>query len=184
MPVGHFTPQPSNNSSKTCVAVPDAVIEDFLGSGLSSSEWPAEVTKRGYAWYPGLKNIIIEKQWERFKPEIQRLQSEPKIAQSSRFKSNSLESISKRLKGEPWAEGRPDEREERLRTRRLLGKDAGYALPEISWTLAAGVYVKIGSGAFRTMLPNGNKKLISQLQNVRSKTLPALQLPRTFQFSQ
>jgi hypothetical protein len=112
---------------KIDVAVPDAVIEDFLGLGLAYSEWPAEIEKRDYVWHAGLENTIIEKEWEFFKPEIQRLRLEPKIAQSSRSKSNSLASILKRLKGEPWAEGRPDEREERLRTHRLLGKDAKYA---------------------------------------------------------
>jgi hypothetical protein len=124
MPADHSTPQPPTDLSKTDPAVPDAVIEDFLGLGLAYSEWPAEVEKRGHVWFPGLEKTIIEKELEFFKPEIQLLRLEPKIAQSSRSKSNSLASILKRLKGEPWVEGRPDEREERLRTHRLLGKDA------------------------------------------------------------
>jgi hypothetical protein len=122
----HSTPQPSSNSSSTDIPVPDAVIKDFLGLGLAYSEWPAEVVKRGHVWYPGLETIIIKKEWDFFKSEIQRLRLEPKIAQASRSKSNSLVSIVKRLKGEQWVKGRPDERAERLRRRRLLGKDAKY----------------------------------------------------------
>lgn len=128
MPSDQSAPQPLNQPTNKDLAVPDAVIEDFLGLGLAYSEWPAEVRKRNYVWYPALKNIIIKKQWEYFKPEIQVLRLEPRIGQPSRSKSNSLESILMRLKGEPWAEGRPDEREERLRTHRLLGKDAKYAI--------------------------------------------------------
>jgi len=132
MPADHSTtPQPPSEQHKTDLVVPDEVIEDFLGLGLAYSEWPAEVEKRGHVWYPGLENIIIKKQWEFFKEEIQRLRLEPKIAQSSRSKSrsksNSLESILKRLKGESWVEGRLDEKAERLRDKRLLGKDAKYA---------------------------------------------------------
>ena len=129
MPLEYPVPQPSSNLFKTDPAVPNEDIDSFLGLGLAYSEWPAEVRKRGHVWYPGLEKIIIEKEWEFFKAEIQRLRLEPKITQSSRSrsKSNSLASILKRLKGEPWVEGRQDEREERLRTRRLLGKDAKYA---------------------------------------------------------
>jgi uncharacterized protein YydD (DUF2326 family) len=128
MATDHSTPQRSSNLSKTDFPVPDDVIEDFLGLGLAYSEWPAQVQKRNHVWYPGLEKTIIEKEWKFFKSEIQRLRLEPKIVQSSRSKSNSLASILKRLKGESWVEGRPDEREERLRTHRLLGKDAKYAL--------------------------------------------------------
>jgi len=127
MSADYPTPQALSRSSKADLAVPDAVIENFLGLGLAYSEWPAAVENRSYLLYPGLEKIIIEKEWEFFKPEIQLLRLEPKIAQSARSKSNSLASILKRLKGEPWAEGRLDEREERLRTHRLLGKDAKYA---------------------------------------------------------
>lgn len=123
MLANHSKSQQLSNISKTDLLVPSAVIAKCLGSGLAYSEWQAVVEKQGYVWSTKLKKAIIEEEWEFFRPEIQRLRSEPRITQSTSSKSNSLVSIWKRLKGEPWLEGYPDEREERLRTRRLLGKD-------------------------------------------------------------
>ena len=75
-------------------------------------------------WTPGLKNIIIRREYEFFKEEILRMMKEENISKDSRKKSNSLVNILKRLQGEVWVEGVPDEREQRLRERRLLSKDA------------------------------------------------------------
>jgi hypothetical protein len=133
MRANHFTSHLPNNISKKALAVPDADITDFLGLGLAYSEWPAEIQKRGHLWSPSLQNTIIKREWEFFRSEILRLKSEPEIkSHSTRLKSNSLPSILKRLQGEPWMQGHPDEREERLRANRLLGKDARYVLgPDI-----------------------------------------------------
>jgi hypothetical protein len=120
-----LSPMPAGGSK----SVPDAVIEDFLGLGLAYSEWRTELARLGYVWNERLRKMIIEKEWQFFKEEINRLRSEPNFSRSWRTKSNSCTSIYRRLKGEIWAEGVKDEREERLRARRLLGKDAKYAFP-------------------------------------------------------
>jgi hypothetical protein len=120
----HPTPPSPKQTYKTNSALLDAVIQDFLGLGLGYSDWPEEVRKRNHVWYPGLEKVIIKKEFEYFKDEILRLKSEPAIAQSSRAKSNSLKSILKRLKGEPWMDGAENEWAERFWSRRLLSKDA------------------------------------------------------------
>jgi hypothetical protein len=120
-----LSPMPAGDSK----SVPDAVIEDLLGLGLAYSEWQTKFERWGYMWDTRLKRMIIEKEWQFFKAEIQCLRSEPNISQSSRIMSNSCASILKRLKGEIWLAGVKDEREERRRARRLLGKDAKYAFP-------------------------------------------------------
>jgi hypothetical protein len=120
-----LSPMPAGGS-KSAV---DAVIEDLLGLGLGYSEWRTELECGGYMWNDRLKRMIIEKEWQFFKAEVQCLRSEPNISQSSRIMSNSCASILKRLKGEVWVAGVKDEREERRRARRLLGKDAKYAFP-------------------------------------------------------
>jgi hypothetical protein len=102
----------------------DNAIHEFLGLGLPYSAWPEEVKRRNYTWYPGLEKVIIQKEYEFFRDEIQNLRLEPTIVQSSRVKSNSLKSILKRLKGEVWMDGYPAEREERFQKRRLLSMDA------------------------------------------------------------
>jgi hypothetical protein len=120
-----LSPMPAGVSK----SVHDAVIEDLLGLGLAYSEWRTKLESWGYMWNDKLKRMIIEKEWQFFKAEIQCLRSEPNISRSSRIISNSCASILKRLKGEIWAAGVKDEREERRRVRRLLGKDAKYAFP-------------------------------------------------------
>ena len=120
-----ISPMPAGDSKP----VPDAVIEDLLGLGLAYSEWRTELEWGGYMWNDRLKRMIIEKEWQFFKAEIQCLRSEPNISKSSRVMSNSCASILKRLKGEIWAAGVKDEQQERRRARRLLGKDAKYAFP-------------------------------------------------------
>jgi len=126
MLANHSSSHLPDNISKRDIGIPDAVIAGFLGLGLGYSEWPAEVKKRGYEWSPGLEKVIIERELEYFRPEIQLLMSEETIkVHPSGVRSNSLNTILKRLKGEPWM-GRPAEREERLRAHRLLGKDAKY----------------------------------------------------------
>ena len=71
-----------------------------------------------------MKYRIIKKEYEFFKEEIQRLKSEPNTGKGSGPKTNSLESILKRLKGEVWIKGVLDEKDQRRRDGRLLGKDA------------------------------------------------------------
>ena len=120
----HPTPLSPTQKCRTDPALLDAAIQEFLGVGLGYSDWPEEIKRRNHVWYPGLEKIIIKKEFENFKDEIQLFRSEPAIAQSSRAKSNSLKSILKRLKGEPWMDGGENEWEGRFLTRRLLSKDA------------------------------------------------------------
>ncbi len=72
-----------------------------------------------------MKNTVIKKEFIFFRDEILRLQSEPNTARGLKSKkTNSLESILKRLQGLEWVEGVPNEMEQRERDGRLLGKDA------------------------------------------------------------
>lgn len=113
-----------DNTCKSHHSSLNKAIQEFLGLGLPYSAWPKEVERRNHTWYPGLEKIIIQKEYELFRDEIQRLRLEPTVVQSSRVKSNSLKSILKRLKGEPWMDGCSAEWEERLHNRRLLSVDA------------------------------------------------------------
>ena len=108
--------------------VPIEVIDSLLGQGLGYDEWKAELKLQGYgdSWNEALKNKIIKREYETFKDEILRLKNEPNTATKGKDvqRTNSLESILKRLQGQEWAKGRPSEKKERLDSRRLLGKDA------------------------------------------------------------
>lgn len=119
-----FTSPPSNETYTSDPALLDAAIQDILGLGLPYSAWRGEVERRNHVWYPNLEKVIIQKEYEFFKDEIQHLRLEPNIVQSSRVKSNSLKSILKRLKGELWMDGCPNEWEIRLHSRRLLSESA------------------------------------------------------------
>jgi len=116
--------RPPTKSRKTTSVALDAAIEALLGRGLDYNQWPGELERGGHKWTPCLQNIIIRREFEFFKEEILRLKGEKNISKDSRKKSNSLVNILKRLQGEVWVEGAPDEREKRLRERRLLSKDA------------------------------------------------------------
>jgi hypothetical protein len=108
--------------------VPLEVIDSLLGQGKGYDEWEAKLKILGYGdlWNEALKNKIIKREYETFKKEIIRLRSESNTATKGKDvqKTNSSESILKRLKGQEWANGRPSEKEDRLKSRRLLGKDA------------------------------------------------------------
>ncbi len=104
------------------------VIDGVLGQGWGYDEWEARLKLQGYgdSWNEALKNKIIKREYETFKDEILRLKCESNTATKGKDvqKTNSSESIMKRLQGQEWAKGRPNEKEERLQSRRLLGKDA------------------------------------------------------------
>lgn len=108
--------------------VPIEVIDSLLGQGLGYDEWKAELKIQGYgdSWNEALKNKIIKREYETFKDEILRLKHESNTATKGKDvqRTNSSESILKRLQGQEWAKGRPSEKKERLDSRRLLGKDA------------------------------------------------------------
>jgi len=106
-------------------AVLDTIIGKLLGQGLGYDDWKRELESLGgFTWTESLKNIIIKKEFNFFKKEILRLQSEPNTARGLKSKTNSLESILKRLQGLEWVKGVPNEMEQRKRDSRLLGKDA------------------------------------------------------------
>lgn len=103
----------------------DRIISKLLGQGLGYDEWKIQLKKQGdFTWSESLKNTIIKKEFGFFKEEILRLKSEPNKSRALQSKTNSLESILKRLQGVEWANGMPNEMEERRRSGRLLGKDA------------------------------------------------------------
>jgi hypothetical protein len=108
--------------------VPIEVIDSLLGRGLGYDEWETSLKTLGYGdlWNETLKNKIIKREYENFKQETLRLRQEDNTATKGKDvqKTNSVESIMKRLQGQEWAKGRPSEREERLKSGRLLGKDA------------------------------------------------------------
>jgi hypothetical protein len=103
----------------------DKIIRNLLGQGLGYDEWKVQLKGRGdFTWSESLKNTIIKREFGFFKEEILRLKSEPNKSRGLQSKTNSLESILKRLQGLEWANGMPNEMEERRRGGRLLGKDA------------------------------------------------------------
>ncbi|KAF4635173.1 hypothetical protein G7Y89_g2932 [Cudoniella acicularis] len=106
--------------------VTPADIDDLLGQGLGYYDWEMKLKSKGWTWNENLKNKIIKHEFEYFKEEILRLIAEPNTAEKGKNvrKTNSAESVLKRLKGEEWAKGRPDEKNRRELNRRLLGKDA------------------------------------------------------------
>jgi hypothetical protein len=108
--------------------VPIAVIDTLLGQGLGYDEWETRLRSQGYGdlWNENLKNIIIKREFEYFKDEILRLRGEPNTASKGKDvqKTNSSESIMKRLQGQEWAKGKRGERDQRMKSKRLLGKDA------------------------------------------------------------
>ena len=103
----------------------DKIVRNLLGQGLGYDEWKLQLKKQGdFTWSETLKNTIIKREFNFFKDEILRLKSEPNKSRGLQSKTNSLESILKRLQGLEWANGMPNEMEERRRMGRLLGKDA------------------------------------------------------------
>jgi hypothetical protein len=103
----------------------DTIIGQLLGQGLGYDDWKMELGNLGgFAWTESLKNSIIKREFNFFREEILRLQSEPNTARGLKSKTNSLESILKRLQGLEWLKGVPNEMEQRRRDGRLLGKDA------------------------------------------------------------
>jgi hypothetical protein len=89
---------------------------------LGYDELAAELQK------PCSRNTIIEEEFEYFKEEILRMRREKGFRhRPSKVFSNSLNSIVKRLQGEP-VPGLQVDREKRKQERRLLSKDAQYVL--------------------------------------------------------
>jgi hypothetical protein len=103
----------------------DTIIGQLLGQGLGYNDWKRKLQNLGgFTWNESIKNIIIKKEFSFFKEEILRLMSEPNKSRRLKSKTNSLESILKRLQGLEWVNGMPNEMEQRKRDGRLLGKDA------------------------------------------------------------
>jgi len=109
-------------------AVPNSIIDQLFGKGLGYSDWEAEITRQGYRYNENLENQIIKREFSYFKPEILFLEAQENTAKGRRSpKTNSLESILTRIKGEKWSKKMPDEKAERLRDGRLFGRDAKWA---------------------------------------------------------
>jgi len=104
--------------------VPDEDIVALLGQGLGYDDWKQNMIAKGHGWNKDLKFRLIKSEFEFFREEIEHLKSEENKSRGCGPKTNSLESILKRLKGDVWCKGIPDEREDRLRRGRLLGRDA------------------------------------------------------------
>jgi hypothetical protein len=106
-------------------AVPNAIIDQLFGKGLGYSDWEREITRQGYKWNENVMNQIIKREFGYFKDEILILEAQENTATGKHSpKTNSLESILKRIKGEKWLKKMPDERAERLQNGRLFGRDA------------------------------------------------------------
>jgi hypothetical protein len=65
--------RPPTKSRRTTSAALDTAIEALLGRGLYYNQWRGEFERGGHKWTPGLKNIIIRREYEFFKEEILRL---------------------------------------------------------------------------------------------------------------
>jgi hypothetical protein len=98
--------------------VPDHVIDTLFGRGLSATDWQHELIAQGYNWIPGLRNIIIRREFYFFKSEIEMLLAEPPTPTPNGGKSNSCKSVHRRIKGETG------ERGQRLHEGRLFGPEA------------------------------------------------------------
>jgi hypothetical protein len=96
-------------------------IFSILGAGWGYDESVAALQTLGHSCP---RNIIIEEEFEYYKDEILRMRREKGFRhRPSKVFSNSLNSIVKRLQGEP-VPGVQVDKEERRRDRRLLSKDA------------------------------------------------------------
>lgn len=114
-------------------------IRNLLGKGLGYEEWQEELeTQKGFGWSENLKNTIIKQELEFFKDEVLFLKAEPNRSQGTKSKTNSLESILKRLQGLEWIKGSPNELKMRLSSGRLLGKDTKYVLFKATLWLCVG----------------------------------------------
>jgi hypothetical protein len=106
--------------------VPNSVIDNLLGRGWGYNEWGTTLKSQGYLWNETVKNLIIKREFEKFKDEVLFLRAQPNTARKGKDvqKTNSSESIMKRLQGKEWVKGKPNEKEQRKQSRMLLGKDA------------------------------------------------------------
>jgi hypothetical protein len=113
----------------------DTIIGQLLGQGLGYDDWKRKLENLGgFTWNESIKNIIIKKEFSFFREEILRLIAEPNKSRKLKSRTNSLESILKRLQGLEWVKGMPNEMEQRKRDGRLLGKDAkSVTLLEVSY---------------------------------------------------
>jgi hypothetical protein len=113
----------------------DTIIGRLLGQGLGYDDWKRKLENLGgFTWNESIKNIIIKKEFSFFREEILRLIAEPNKSRKLKSRTNSLESILKRLQGLEWVKGMPNEMEQRKRDGRLLGKDAkSVTLLEVSY---------------------------------------------------
>jgi hypothetical protein len=104
----------------------DEIMDGLLGQGLRYLEWERSIKSQNYDWNNTVKNTMIKKEYYFFKEEIMSLREQDNEAPKGRDnpKSNSAESILRRLKGKTWIDGVPNERTGRLRSKRLLGPDA------------------------------------------------------------
>jgi hypothetical protein len=116
----------SKKQSRSRDEAPEAVIVSMLGWGWSYKNWELHLKSQNYVWNDGVKNSIIKMEVELFKDEILQLMSEPNTAPEGRDhpKTNSVANILKRLKGEEWIKGVPNEKEQRYNSQKLLGEDA------------------------------------------------------------
>lgn len=96
----------------------------MLGLGWSHKDWELHLISQNYAWNDRVKTSIISKEIRLFKDEILRLRSEPDTIPGEHFnaRTNAMPRIWKRLRGDEWIKGTPNEKEQRLSSKRLLGK--------------------------------------------------------------
>ncbi|KAL2075778.1 hypothetical protein VTL71DRAFT_721 [Oculimacula yallundae] len=100
-------------------------IGKLLGQGFGHGDYKKQVRRLGHTWKPGMKDIIMRRDVEFFKEEIQDRRREEDHDPGSTTHSNSLASILKRLQGLPWLQSQLslNELDGRRKAKRLLGKD-------------------------------------------------------------
>jgi hypothetical protein len=100
--------------------VPVEVLNGLLGRGLDETGWQQELTRQGYTWVKGLRNIIIRLEMWYFKDEIECFLAEPSTPtmNSRKCRSNSCRSIYLRI------QGKTGEHDQRLQEGRLCGPEA------------------------------------------------------------
>jgi hypothetical protein len=117
--------QTSRLNPTTSDDIVDYLANSLLGRGLGYSDWEDYAKKQKIPYTGQLRNTLIRREFELFKDEILLLKAKPaEKSKRDEPKVNSLGSILKQLKGQPWMAGRPGEKKQRLLCGRLLGKDA------------------------------------------------------------
>jgi hypothetical protein len=119
-------------SRQTNPTGPESIIDKWIGYGLCYDEWKTKFETAGFLWNKALKDKLINREYEFFRPEIERLLSADSGVDFST-------TMMRRIKGETWIKGNLNEEDKefvrsendkRSRERRLFTRDARYVRNE------------------------------------------------------